>query len=60
MEITFKNTKGRPVTAIAFFCTPDKFKAKLEAGNRINVVAHVEKSTFRNFPELRLRIVDIV
>jgi single-stranded-DNA-specific exonuclease len=60
LEVTFKNTKGRPVTAIAFFCTPDKFAAKLDAGNKVTVVAHIEKSTFRNFPELRLRIVDIV
>jgi single-stranded-DNA-specific exonuclease len=60
LEIIFKNTKGRPVTAIAFFCTPEKFAAKLEMGNKVNVIAHVEKSTFRNFPELRLRIVDIM
>jgi single-stranded-DNA-specific exonuclease len=60
LEITFKNSRGRAVQAIAFFSHGDKFSADLSAGKKINLIAHVEKSTFRNFPELRLRIVDIV
>ena len=32
----------------------------LKEGERINLVATMEKSMFRNFPELRLRIVDIL
>ena len=59
LEIKFKNSKGKDVTAIAFFSTQEKFPVSLDSGNVINLVATLEKSTFRNFPELRLRIVDI-
>jgi single-stranded-DNA-specific exonuclease len=60
LEITFKNTRGRAVQAIAFFSHADKFSTDLVVGSKINLIAHIEKSTFRNFPELRLRIVDII
>lgn len=58
LEVTFKNSAEKPVTAIQFFNTthtPDT----LAAGAKINLVATLEKSMFRRFPELRLRIVDI-
>ncbi len=29
------------------------------AKGKINLIANLEKSMFRNFPELRLRVVDI-
>ncbi|MBI4155978.1 MAG: single-stranded-DNA-specific exonuclease RecJ [Candidatus Zambryskibacteria bacterium] len=50
---------GKKVSAICFFFDPKKFPVSLEPGNPVNLVATLEKSTFRNFPELRLRIVDI-
>ncbi len=59
LELKFKNSKDSDVTAIAFFSTPEKFEVPVEVGSNINLVATLEKSTFRNFPELRLRIVDI-
>ena len=59
LELKFQNSKGSDVTAIAFFSTGDKFGVQIEVGNTINLVATLEKSQFRNFPELRLRIVDI-
>ena len=65
LELKFKNSRGKDVTAIEFFFNKEKFPAvifseeKTMAGNLINLVATLEKSTFRNFPELRLRIVDI-
>jgi single-stranded-DNA-specific exonuclease len=59
LELKFRNSKGSDVTAIAFFSTPDKFMVPLGVGDSINLVATLEKSQFRNFPELRLRIVDI-
>ncbi len=59
LELKFKNSGGKDVTAIAFFATPEKFPISLDSGSYINLVATLEKSTFRNFPELRLRIVDI-
>jgi single-stranded-DNA-specific exonuclease len=59
LELKFKNSKGTDVTAIAFFQTGEKFAVPIEVGSTINMVATLEKSQFRNFPELRLRIVDI-
>ncbi len=59
LELKFKNSAGKDVTAIAFFATPEKFSVSLDPGSVVNLVATLEKSTFRNFPELRLRIVDI-
>lgn len=59
LEIKFKKTDNKDVTAIAFFQGLDGFDKKLEKGLKINLVATLEKSVFRNFPELRLRIVHI-
>lgn len=59
LEIKFKNSKGGDITAIAFFQNGDKFDAEIKEENSVNLVATLEKSVFRNFPELRLRIVDI-
>jgi single-stranded-DNA-specific exonuclease len=59
LELKFRNSKGKDVTAIAFFCTDKDFDVPLKAGKKINMVSTMEKSTFRNFPELRLRIVDL-
>jgi single-stranded-DNA-specific exonuclease len=58
LEIKLKENE-KEVTAISFFSEPKKFPVALEVGAKINLVATLEKSTFRNFPELRLRIVDI-
>ncbi|MSU45510.1 MAG: single-stranded-DNA-specific exonuclease RecJ [Candidatus Zambryskibacteria bacterium] len=58
LELKFKNSKGKDVTAMAFFKTDKSFSIPLETGNTINLMATLEKSVFRNFPELRLRIVD--
>ncbi len=59
LELKFKNSGGKDVTAMAFFTTGEKFPVSVEAGSTIKLVATMEKSQFRNFPELRLRIVDI-
>ena len=59
LELKFKNSKGSDIVSIAFFQNGDKFSVPVVVGNSINLVATLEKSTFRNFPELRLRIVDI-
>ena len=59
LELKFKNSAGKEVTAMAFFKTDKSFDGSLLAGDAINMVATLEKSVFRNFPELRLRIVDI-
>ncbi len=59
LELKFKNSKDKDVTSIAFFQTGEKFPVSVKEGSSINMVATLEKSNFRNFPELRLRIVDI-
>lgn len=66
LELKFKKSEdklarrgGGDVTAIAFFSNGTNFAIPVEVGSTINLVATMEKSQFRNFPELRLRIVDI-
>ncbi|TSC70139.1 MAG: single-stranded-DNA-specific exonuclease [Parcubacteria group bacterium Gr01-1014_46] len=59
LELKFKNSSNKDVTAIAFFQNGDKFTVPVKEGSKINMVATLEKSEFRNFPELRLRIVDV-
>ncbi|MCH7597769.1 single-stranded-DNA-specific exonuclease RecJ [Patescibacteria group bacterium] len=59
LRLTFKNGNRKDISAVGFFLTSDSFDKKIEEGEKINLVANIEKSTFRNFPELRLRIVDI-
>jgi single-stranded-DNA-specific exonuclease len=58
LEIKFKNSKNKDITAIAFFSTPETY-GNIKAGNIKSIVGTLEKSNFRNFPELRMRIVDI-
>ncbi|MHB1316650.1 MAG: single-stranded-DNA-specific exonuclease RecJ [Minisyncoccota bacterium] len=60
LELTFHKKNGKSVQAIGFFSDPSKYRVSLEVGQKINLIAHIEKSMFRNFPELRLRIVDVI
>ncbi len=60
LEITFMNSKGRIIKAIAFFKTRDSYDIKITADMRINLIATFEKSTFAGRTELRLRIIDII
>jgi hypothetical protein len=59
LEIEFQNSNGKRVKAIGFFMKPEDFEIKPVVGAPINLVATLEKSMFRGFAELRLRIVDI-
>lgn len=60
LELMFTNSRGRPVKAIAFFKTAESYGRSITAGERINLTATFEKSTFAGRTELRLRIVDII
>jgi single-stranded-DNA-specific exonuclease len=61
LEIIFQSEAGKKIVAIGFFMNEKSFgEAIIEVGVKINLVASIEKSTFRNFPEIRLRIVDII
>lgn len=60
LELSFKKTSGEILCAIGFFTSIDKFKnVTLEVGQRIDLLATLEKSYFKTRPEIRLRIVDI-
>lgn len=60
LELMFLNSKGRPIKAISFFKTRESFGRSFTAGEKINLIATFEKSTFAGRTELRLRIVDIL
>ena len=60
LELKFKNDLGKKIAAIGFFMTDEAFEKPLFQGGVINLVASMEKSMFKSFPELRLRIVDII
>lgn len=59
IEITFAKPNGKKIPAISFFAAEDERFANLAAGFPFDLVATLERSMFRGFPELRLRIVDV-
>lgn len=61
LELQFQNSRGQKIPAIAFFTDETAFGGiLLGVGEKINLIASLEKSMFRSFPELRLRVVDII
>lgn len=60
LELVFEKPDGSKLSALAFFKRADGWDREIRTGESINLVATFEKSMFRNFPELRLRIVDII
>lgn len=60
LELSFVNEKGKIVPAIGFFMTDDSFVPKIAVGAPINLVGTIEKSVFKYYPELRIRIIDII
>jgi len=50
----------KEVKAISFFSSPASYSVLPTPGEQVTLLAHLEKSYFRNRPELRLRIVDII
>ncbi len=70
LELKFTDSAGVSFVAIAFFACHPKTDLEnpenhfwpgvtLKLGKKVEILAHVEKSTFKWKPELRLRIVDI-
>ncbi|MCF7865540.1 MAG: DHH family phosphoesterase [Candidatus Pacebacteria bacterium] len=52
---------GDETKAIKFFAKEDKaLEGKLKIGELADLIVHMEKSMFKNYPEYRLRIVDIL
>jgi single-stranded-DNA-specific exonuclease len=61
LELQFQNSRGQKILAIGFFTSEKDFSEVLIGrGEKVNLIATLEKSMFRNYPELRLRIVDIL
>src|SRR3989344_4643967 len=58
LELVLTDGK-KDVKAISFFSSPESYKLKAN-NSPITLRANLEKSYFRNRPELRLRIVDII
>ncbi|MBP6974490.1 MAG: hypothetical protein KBB54_00935 [Candidatus Pacebacteria bacterium] len=52
---------GEETKAIKFFAKEDaSIVGKLKVGELADIVVHMEKSMFKNYPEYRLRIVDVL
>lgn len=57
LQLDFKKTNGKIISAIGFFASDSHLE--ISAGQEIDLVANLEKNTFRGANELRLRIVDL-
>lgn len=59
LEITIVDDKKKSCTAMSFFAGGDTFSKKVSVGEKIDLIATIEKSYFAGRITLRLRIVDI-
>ena len=60
LKLILEDAAGAQANALGFFITPESFpNADIKNGSTIDLTATFEKSYFRGYPELRLRIVDI-
>lgn len=59
LEIVFKSGT-KDIKAISFFSSPTSYSFLPTPGISCTLTAHLEKSYFRNRPEVRLRIVEIM
>ena len=60
LEITVSDKKNKTTTALRFFADGDTFSRKVAVGEKIDLIATIEKSYFGGRTTLRLRIIDIV
>ena len=60
LEITVIDDKKKSCTAMSFFADENTFSKKAIVGEKIDLIATIEKSYFAGRITLRLRIVDIV
>lgn len=59
-EIVFMDKNNRKISAIQFFSAVDDLPVHAKEKSKVDIVAHLEKSTFKKYPELRLRIVTVL
>ncbi|MCK5027867.1 MAG: hypothetical protein KAS07_05605, partial [Candidatus Pacebacteria bacterium] len=61
LGIDFKDSRGKKISSIGFFMTPEMFPdVNIEVGEKIHLIGVMERSTFRNIVELRLRIEKVL
>jgi single-stranded-DNA-specific exonuclease len=60
LELSFHNSQNKKIKAIGFFIQPEDFGVPIKKDIPMNLIATFEKSYFKSFPELRLRIVEII
>ena len=64
LELSFKKRNGALINAMGFFMDSKTFKNKdgenIKIGDKIDLIATLEKSMFRGRAELRMRIEDVV
>ncbi|PIP86491.1 single-stranded-DNA-specific exonuclease RecJ [Candidatus Campbellbacteria bacterium CG11_big_fil_rev_8_21_14_0_20_44_21] len=58
LKIVFKEGLRKPLQAVKFFSKDDDNLIRLKEKTKFDLAASIEVSYFRNFPELRLRIID--
>ncbi len=59
LELGFENSVGETFNAISFFTKATDPLKNVRAGDRVHLKASIEKSFFKRYPELRLRIISI-
>ncbi len=59
LELSFENSRGDIFNAISFFTKTNDPLKNLKVGDTMNLKASLEKSFFKRYPELRLRIVGV-
>jgi len=60
IELILRDSKNRKISAIQFFLQKSDLPESVIPKANIDLLVHIEKSMFKNYPELRLRIVDII
>lgn len=60
IELMFRNDNGLPIKAISFFSGDKEWSSVVKNGTKIDLIASLEFSYFRNKKELRLRVSDVI
>ncbi len=58
-EVSFRKTNGDVIRAIAFYRTDESFR-KIEPGETMKIVGHVEKNFFAGRHTLQIKLVDVL
>jgi single-stranded-DNA-specific exonuclease len=59
VDLVFPKQNGQKISAISFFGAHNSWVKDIQGKKKLDLLASLEKSMFRNRPELRLRIVEV-